>query len=288
MNWIASRSERWGAKEETPRFAAKQPVQALPMSLERERAAISEGRAQAALTTSTMAWRAASDRLDACRRARRLSTAASVAVGLSGIGCLVFIIYNPQSSLMELVFTALGAAAACAPSLHMMLRVGEEASIEARALVETEKISMLIAQAKLVGQTIVAASDDNGLSKIKHEVLDIMLNGLEKASFAQKRRASVLRDDPANAGRIRRDARIIPINKRVTVSIGDHSKYHVRIIDVSLSGVAVEGVLLGVGVGSDAVVGARKAKVVRLLPEGAAFQFATPIGAEQFDENIVL
>jgi hypothetical protein len=199
---------------------------------------------------------------------------------------MLFIIHNPQTALMALVFSALGAAAACAPPIHMILRIGEAASIEARTLVETERISMLIAQGKRMGRTIVAASGDQGLSRVKHEILDMMLNDLEKAALAEKGRAGVLRgEDPR---RTRRDARIFPTHKRVIVSIGEVTKFHVLILDVSLSGVAVEGLLPGVGAGSDAVVGARKARVVRLLPHGAAFKFATPIPAEEFDEDIVL
>jgi hypothetical protein len=283
-NWVGSRSERWGNKDETPLVAL--PVQAVQMSLGRERAAVTEGRAHAAITNSTLAWHAANDRLQNCRRVRRISASMSVAVGLLGIACLLFIIRNPETALMALVFSALGAIAACAPPLHIILRIGEAASVEARTLVETEKISMLIAQAKLMGRTIIAASDDQGLSRVKQELLDMLLNDLERASLAEKGRASVLRGEVP--GRTRRDARISPTNKRVIVSVGDQTKFHVQIIDVSLSGVGVDGLLPGVGVGSDAVVGARKARVVRLLPHGAGFEFATPIPAEQFDEDIVL
>jgi hypothetical protein len=296
MNWArkkdstsysGSRAERWGAKDETPVVAALLPVQALQMSPGRERALICEGRAQAAITHYTLAYRSASDRLENCRRGRRQSTSLSVAAGLLGIASLLFIIHNPEMIPMALVFSALGAAAACAPPIHMILRIGEAASIEARTMVETEKISMLLAQAKLMGRTIVAASDEQGLSKVKHELLDMLLNDLEKASLAQRARASVPRGDTA-VGQMRRDARISPTNKRVIVSIDDLTKFHVQIIDVSLSGVAVEGLLPGVGAGSDVVVGARKARVVRLFPHGAGLEFATPIPADQFDENIVL
>jgi hypothetical protein len=278
-----SRSERWGLKDETSSIAASPPVQRLYMSPERERAAMSEGRAQAAMTNSTLALRVASDRLEDCRRVRRISGRVSVIAGLLGIACLLFIIHNPE---MALVFSALGTAAACVPPLHIILRIGEAGSIEAQTLVEKEKISMLIAQAKLMGRTIVAASDDHGLSKMKHELLDMLLNDLEKASLAGRERASVLRGEAP--GRTRRDARISPNNKLVTVTIGNKAKFEVWIIDVSMSGVAVEGLMPGVGIGSDAVVGARKARVVRLLPSGAAFEFAMPIPAEQFDEDIVL
>lgn len=60
------------------------------------------------------------------------------------------------------------------------------------------------------------------------------------------------------------------------------------IMDVSVSGVAVEGNLPRIPIGADVVVGSRKASAVRALPHGMAFKFDEPIPADLLDAEIVL
>ena len=285
MKSKVSRIVDWGGTAEAPRIPTP-AAPALPMSPSRERAAMSEGRARAAMTAATTIWSTVNKRLVYNRKLERFAALAMAMIGIAGIAGLTFIIHTLETARMTVVVSGIAAVAACVPLFPCVMRVARRVDKDALNVTAMEGCRVLIAQAKRLGETIIASSDHDGLSAAKHQLLDMLLNDLEKASSAANQRSGVLRGE--STGEIRRQVRICPRNRRVLVTTGDDSRFNVNIIDVSMSGVAVEGALSGAGVGSDVVVGSRKARVVRVLPRGVAFEFSTPIPAEQFGLDIVL
>ncbi len=93
---------------------------------------------------------------------------------------------------------------------------------------------------------------------------------------------------PAAPPRSRRHARIKPRQTRTLIATEDGRKLNAVIADVSQSGVAIEGNLPGLWIGSMVTVGSRRAKAVRVLPRGMAFEFSTPVPAEALTEDFVL
>jgi hypothetical protein len=285
MNAIGIRRDRWRDPAEGLRSAVI-AAPAVLMTQSRERAAVSEGRAKAAMTISASAWRLASARLDCHTRDQRAASGLTAISGITGItGLILLIVIDLGTGQSRLIFGAIAAFAACAPIFLCISRFVVGANGDARQGVATECARMLHAQAKRIGDAVLAASDQDGLSAAKHAVLDILLGDLEQATATIRKYETRL---PENADVLRRGVRIRPHSKSVVIATGDARKFSLRIVDVSQSGVAVEGLLPGIGVGSDAVVGSRKAKVVRLPSNGVAFEFSAPIPVEQFDRDIVL
>ena len=86
----------------------------------------------------------------------------------------------------------------------------------------------------------------------------------------------------------RRHARIKPRHTRTLIALEDGRKLNATILDVSQSGVAIEGNLPGLWIGSMVTVGSRRAKAVRMLARGMAFEFSLPIPAEALTVDLVL
>jgi hypothetical protein len=257
------------------------------MSQSRETAAVSKGRADAAMTTANMALRAARERLDHCRQTRQAKARFAAAMGAVGIAALVVLIaLDPDDTRSRIVLASLAIFAACAPLVICVMRVAEGADKEAKITAAMESDRMLAVQARRIGDAAEAASDQNGLSPTTSLVIDMLLDDVEQAAATAKGRENRIRGEAAERGR--RHVRIYPRNSRVIVTTGDNRKFTVNILDVSVSGVAVEGNLPGVAVGTEVVIGSRKGKVVRRLPHGVAFEFARLLPAELFDRDIVL
>jgi PilZ domain len=72
----------------------------------------------------------------------------------------------------------------------------------------------------------------------------------------------------------RRNERIQPRNPFIDITLDDGRKYKVRIIDLSLSGVAVQSAVRPT-IGSRIIIGKMQGRVVRHLEEGLAIEFAT-------------
>ncbi|WP_237478457.1 hypothetical protein [Lichenibacterium dinghuense] len=118
----------------------------------------------------------------------------------------------------------------------------------------------------------------------------------ERVAVARRASAAAPPASPAaNAGRAgapavkaRRHARIKPRNTRTLIATEDGRRLNALIIDVSQSGVAIEGNLPGLWIGSMVTVGSRRAKAVRVLPRGMAFEFSMPVPAEALTVDFVL
>lgn len=77
----------------------------------------------------------------------------------------------------------------------------------------------------------------------------------------------------------RRHERIQPKNPMIDIALDDGRKYKVKIIDLSLSGAAVQSAVRP-AIGSRIVLGHTQGRVVRHLEEGFAIEFATAQTAE--------
>ena len=85
----------------------------------------------------------------------------------------------------------------------------------------------------------------------------------------------------------RRHDRITPRHSRVTVKLPSGREILAKIIDISMSGAALQADFQA-PIGSALTVGSTPAQVVRLFPGGFAVEFMRAFPAEVFDENILL
>ncbi len=85
----------------------------------------------------------------------------------------------------------------------------------------------------------------------------------------------------------RRHERVTPRNIRSTLRMPDGREYLVKIIDISLSGAAVQ-VDARPPMGTIVTIGRTQGRVVRVFDAGVAVEFLRLLPVESFDENIVL
>jgi hypothetical protein len=84
----------------------------------------------------------------------------------------------------------------------------------------------------------------------------------------------------------RRHERVVPHNPRSTLILTDGREYMTKIVDVSLSGAALN-TDANLPVGTPVMLGKTPAVVVRSFPDGIAVEFSRLISPDQFDENFV-
>jgi PilZ domain len=85
----------------------------------------------------------------------------------------------------------------------------------------------------------------------------------------------------------RRHERIVPRQTAVSVTLGDARTITGRLIDVSLSGAAMN-LAECPAIGTPLSVGGTPARVVRHFEGGLAVEFLLPLSPDRFDESIVL
>jgi hypothetical protein len=85
----------------------------------------------------------------------------------------------------------------------------------------------------------------------------------------------------------RRGERVEPEETETLIRLPNGAKFPARILDLSISGVAVASEPRP-PVGSMLHVGSRPARVVRHFDEGLALEFALPLSYDVFDRNLVL
>lgn len=85
----------------------------------------------------------------------------------------------------------------------------------------------------------------------------------------------------------RRHERIIPRNPRSMLTLDDGSEHVVRVIDISLSGVAFS-TEQQLPINTPVKIGGTAAKVVRRFDSGYAAEFRFPLSADVLDENLEL
>jgi hypothetical protein len=85
----------------------------------------------------------------------------------------------------------------------------------------------------------------------------------------------------------RRYERIVPLRQHSILHLNDGSEHIVKLIDVSISGAAIN-TALKLHIGTKIVLGQTPGEVVRLFDGGLAVAFDRTISLERFNENIIL
>jgi hypothetical protein len=80
--------------------------------------------------------------------------------------------------------------------------------------------------------------------------------------------------DILNLPEDRRHERVVPDNRHSTVVLDDGRRYNCKIIDISLSGAAIE-LAVRPAMGTPVTLGRMRARVVRHFPDGVAVEFAS-------------
>lgn len=80
--------------------------------------------------------------------------------------------------------------------------------------------------------------------------------------------------DLLNLPEDRRHERVVPDNRHSTVVLDDGRRYNCKIIDISLSGAAIE-LAVRPAMGTPITLGRMRARVVRHFPDGVAVEFAS-------------
>lgn len=144
------------------------------------------------------------------------------------------------------------------------------------------------------GEIIICYLDRVGI--ITGVIEDTIPGGMSvNFTISQARHSRILARLERHAARefehieLRREARIVPNHKNVSIKTSDN--YHIpsEIIDISLSGASL--ILESKkrpSIGQTVIIGRRKARVVRLINDGIAVQFEVAFRAEDFGPNIIL
>lgn len=85
----------------------------------------------------------------------------------------------------------------------------------------------------------------------------------------------------------RRHERIVPRETSTMIRLADKSIVPAKIVDISVSGVAVTCAKQS-PMGAMVQIGRRRARVARTFDQGMALEFALPLSFDQFDENVIL
>jgi hypothetical protein len=85
----------------------------------------------------------------------------------------------------------------------------------------------------------------------------------------------------------RRHERIVPRNPRTVLRLPDGTEHPVKIIDISVSGTAVQTTLKP-KVGTIITVGNTQGRIVRVAAESIAIEFLRLLPIDRFDENLIL
>jgi hypothetical protein len=241
------------------------------------------GRAQAALETAMIASRSANDRRE--REHRRVQsqvglTAAIGAAGLAGLFGLVLVSAFDRAVTLGLASVCAVLAAAAAVSLARTAWMRDEAVDVAAAAGDLA----LGAQAKQLAELATALDGDPAMRA--GTVLERLIGDVEDRARAARDREAGLRGSAAVQGR--RHERIVPRQTRTAVTTADGRSLNARIIDISQSGVALEGNFPGCAVGHRLQVGSHAARVVRVLARGLACEFIHVLPAGRLAPEIVL
>lgn len=293
----AGRSQRWTtAAAEAPRSegARRPPPQPLRLgfvsriSVNREAEAVSAGRAAAAGAMAAAQIRKAARRLEVARgRAKQVASLATLAGSLGTVAGLYAACAPFEQAWARCAVGLASVLLMAGPLAVTALQTAREgADAEVEAATAAEGAARVTGFARHIGEAVAAASDSMGLSPTALVILNPLLAAVEtEAALARERESTALSAAAAPAAARRR---VKPSQDRVVVTPADGRKLTARILDLSMTGVALETDLPGVGVGSTVVIGARKALAVRKLARGMAFQFEKSISPADFNTDIVL
>ena len=130
------------------------------------------------------------------------------------------------------------------------------------------------------GERIVAYLDH--LGRVEGTITEVIEGGfkMELAATPRKRDKTAAQltwlanKDLLNLPEDRRHERVVPDNRHSTVVLDDGRRYNCKIIDISLSGAAIE-LAVRPAMGTPVTLGRMRAKVIRHFPEGVAVEFAS-------------
>lgn len=253
-----------------------------------EAKAVSEGRASIAVAVATAQARKAAERVaKAHQRSRSLALMGALfgSMGLVGNFCGGLVRFDSET-LRTVILMVSTLAMAVPLGLTCARAFVDNFENEHEAAVAAEGAGRVAGFARHIGEAVGAAADAAGLSPAALAILNPLLDSVEQDAEAARRREQTFFAYNETAGR--NNQRLRPKQDRVIVTPADGRKLTARIIDVSMSGVAIETDLPGVGLGSTVVIGSRKAMAVRKLARGMAFQFQRSIPAALFDTEILL
>jgi hypothetical protein len=129
-----------------------------------------------------------------------------------------------------------------------------------------------------VGERVVAYLDH--LGRIEGGITSLIEGGFEMEVIASGRKRDKMaaqltwlaNKDILNLPEDRRHERVVPDNRHSTVVLDDGRRYNCKIIDISLSGAAIE-LAVRPAMGTPVTLGRMRARVVRHFPDGVAVEF---------------
>jgi len=131
-----------------------------------------------------------------------------------------------------------------------------------------------------VGEKVIAYIDHIG--RIEGSILDPVDGGFLMDVVASLRKRDKMaaqltwlaNKDMLNLPEDRRHERVVPDNRHSTVVLDDGRRYNCKIIDISLSGAAIE-LAVRPAMGTPVTLGRMRARVVRHFQNGVAVEFAS-------------
>ena len=130
------------------------------------------------------------------------------------------------------------------------------------------------------GERVIAYLDHIG--RVEGDISEIIEGGFKMAIAATSRKRDKMaaqltwlaNKDILNLPEDRRHERVVPDNRHSTVVLDDGRRYNCKIIDISLSGAAIE-LAVRPAMGTPVTLGRMRAKVVRHFGDGVAVEFVS-------------
>lgn len=134
--------------------------------------------------------------------------------------------------------------------------------------------------AGVVGEKVIAYLDH--LGRVEGTIIEAIDGGFEMDLSASSRKRDKMaaqltwlaNKDVLNLPEDRRHERVVPDNRHSTVVLDDGRRYNCKIIDISLSGAAIE-LAVRPAMGTPVTLGRMRARVVRHFQDGVAVEFAS-------------
>jgi hypothetical protein len=131
-----------------------------------------------------------------------------------------------------------------------------------------------------VGERVIAYLDH--LGRIEGSIVGLIEGGFEMEVSASPRKRDKMaaqltwlaNRDALGLPEDRRHERVVPDNRHSTVVLDDGRRYNCKIIDISLSGAAIE-LAVRPAMGTPVTLGRMRARVVRHFQDGVAVEFAS-------------
>ena len=132
----------------------------------------------------------------------------------------------------------------------------------------------------IAGERVIAYIDH--LGRIEGDITDLIDGGFRMDIVATPRKRDKMaaqltwlaNKDLLNLPEDRRHERVVPDNRHSTVVLDDGRRYNCKIIDISLSGAAIE-LAVRPAMGTPVTLGRMRARVVRHFGDGVAVEFVS-------------